>query len=145
MFAHGAARIREHAVPVTWIVCAALLGASGCSGDAPDGRPQPSASSVDDVATIVSQLKKLQTEPESVAAQGVPELAGDPRSAFPPDTKITPDPKSWAPDGTGSGGTMTATVSSPGQARQDFLVLVVKEGKEWKVLATVAADEVAEP
>ena len=50
---------------------------------------------------------------------------------------MTPDERSWAPDGAG-GGSMLVTIRRPGGASTTYDAVMVQENGLWKVLATLA-------
>jgi len=86
-------------------------------------------------------LEGLETDPADVVATQAKDLVPDPRKAFPKGTTVDPKPGTWAPDGTGSGGTMTVAVTYPGKPAATYLAILVREPSGWKVLATTEADK----
>jgi hypothetical protein len=97
-----------------------------------------SAASAGDAQRVADALRKLQDDPQAlVASQAQGQVAGRARQVIPPRTTVTPDEKSWAPDGVG-GGTMLVTVTVPGHAPVTYDAIMVNQGGgQWKVLATV--------
>lgn len=92
------------------------------------------ASKAHDVATALSALV---TDPASlVAAQAGLDVKAHAADAVPKGSTVTADEKSWEPDGLG-GGVMTVTVIAPGKSPATYAVVMVEEGSQWKVLATV--------
>jgi hypothetical protein len=67
--------------------------------------------------------------------------AAEARKAFPTGTSVNVDESSWAPDGTGTGGTMLITLAAPGRQPVSYVAIMVKEQQGWKVLATVPLKE----
>lgn len=90
---------------------------------------------------VALALDALVGDPASLAAEGVVDLVGDVRGMFPAGTVADPAAESWAPDGTGNGGTMTVVVTQPGEAPRSFLAVMVREHGTWKVLATLEEAE----
>lgn len=85
---------------------------------------------------VAAALSALRTDPASlVAAQAGSDVKAQAGEAIPKGSKVTADEKSWAPDGIG-GGVMKVAVSPPGQPPITYAVIMVKEGSQWKVLAT---------
>jgi hypothetical protein len=136
------------------VVCAAVVaavagggiaffvrGGGSAGAAAPTGGPAVSASAVAasaaDAGQVAAALRKLPADPQALVAAGAQgQVAGRARQAFPPGTAVTPDEKSWAPDGVG-GGTMLVTVAVPGHAPVTYDAIMVSEGGQWKVLATI--------
>lgn len=86
---------------------------------------------------VAAALRKLSTDPQSLVASGARvQVDGRARQAVPAGSAVVPDVRSWAPDGMG-GGTMLVTVTAPGQAPVRYYAVMVMEGGQWKVLATV--------
>lgn len=95
------------------------------------------AAGTGDAQRVADALRKLPDNPQALVASGAQgQVAGRARQAIPPGTTVTPDEKSWAPDGVG-GGTMLVTVTVPGHAPVTYDAIMVSEGGQWKVLATV--------
>jgi hypothetical protein len=119
----------------------ALLMQRGVSAGAaaPASAPSfsPSAASAADAHRVADALRGLPDDPQALVASGARgQVAGRARQAIPPGTTVTPDERSWAPDGVG-GGTMLVTVAVPGHAPVTYEAIMVSEGGQWKVLATV--------
>jgi hypothetical protein len=86
---------------------------------------------------VADALRKLPDDPQAlVASEAQGQVAGRARQAVPPGTTATPDEKSWSPDGVG-GGTMLVTVAVPGHAPVTYDAIMVSQGGQWKVLATI--------
>jgi hypothetical protein len=86
---------------------------------------------------VADALRKLPDDPQAlVASEAQGQVAGRARQAIPPGTTVMPDEKSWAPDGVG-GGTMLVTVTVPGRAPVTYDAIMVSQGGQWKVLATI--------
>jgi len=95
------------------------------------------AASTVDAPRVADALRKLPDDPQALVAAGAQgQVAGRARQAIPPGTTVLPDVKSWAPDGVG-GGTMLVTVTVPGHAPVTYDAIMVSEGGQWKVLATI--------
>ena len=95
------------------------------------------AASAGDAGRVADALRKLPDDPQALVAAGAQgQVAGRARQAIPPGTKVAPDEKSWAPDGVG-GGTMLVTVTVPGHAPVTYDAIMVSQGGQWKVLATI--------
>lgn len=140
-------------VPLSLLLAAALTTTcAGCSGskapegDRADAAGQPTAlgsrsvtpsPTPDDSAAVAAALKALPANPAAAVASQSRALVRDPSEAFPRGTTIAPVAGSWAPDGTGIGGTQTITVHYPGRAPVTYVAVMVKEAGAWKVLATV--------
>ena len=100
-----------------------------------------------DARQVAEALRRLPGDPQAlVASSARGQVAGRARRAIPRGTTVTPDAKSWAPDGVG-GGTMLVTVSVPGHAPVSYDAIMVSQDGVWKVLATirVAASRPASP
>lgn len=124
---------------VTVVIVVLLVPHGHQAGSA--GEPRPTSSGKADSAAAQAQqvanaLKKLTTNPASLVAAGAQaDVGGRAAQALPAGSKVTPDPKSWEPDGLG-GGVMTVSVTSPGSPPVDYAAVMVNEGGAWKVLAT---------
>jgi hypothetical protein len=95
------------------------------------------AASAGDAGRVADALRKLPDDPQALVAAGAQgQVSGRARQAIPPGTKVDPDEKSWAPDGV-SGGTMLVTVTVPGHAPVTYDAIMVSQGGQWKVLATI--------
>lgn len=98
--------------------------------------PVPAASGTD-AHRVADALRKLPDDPQALLASAAKgQVADRARQAIPPGATVTPVEKSWAPDGVG-GGTMLVTVAVPGHAPVTYDAIMVSEGGEWKVLATI--------
>jgi hypothetical protein len=95
------------------------------------------AASTEDGQRVADTLRKLPGDPQAlVASEAQGQVAGRARQAIPSGTTVTPDEKSWAPDGVG-GGAMLVTVTVPGHAPVTYDAIMVSQGGQWKVLATI--------
>lgn len=94
-----------------------------------------------DAQDIATALERLERDPAGVVATQAKEFVPDPGKAFPKGTTVAPKSGTWAPDGTGSGGTMTVAVTYPGKPAATYLAIMVREPSGWKVLATMEADK----
>jgi hypothetical protein len=63
-------------------------------------------------------------------------VRGHAQQGAPAGSTIAVDEASWAPDGHG-GGTILATLTSPGLPPVSYAVVMVRENNAWKVLETV--------
>jgi len=100
-----------------------------------------------DAKRVADALRKLPDDPQAlVASEAEGQVADRARRAIPRGTTVAPDEKSWAPDGVG-GGTMVVSVTMPGHAPVTYDAIMVSQGGQWKVLATirVAASPSATP
>lgn len=123
------------------VLAVAVLGtgvtlAAGGGGD--DG---PGASSaqpgVEEAAAVADALADLADKPDSLIASDVRSAVGNrARQAVPDGSTVSANEASWAPDGLG-GGTMTVTVTSPGQPAVTYSAIMVKEPSGWKVVGTM--------
>lgn len=96
--------------------------------------PRPSGNQAHQVAVALS---RLTTDPGSLVAAGSRDQVGQrARDGVPAGSSIEVDEASWAPDGVG-GGTITATLRSPGLPPVTYAVVMVSEAGKWKVAATV--------
>jgi hypothetical protein len=138
------------------LVCAAVIAAvagggiaffTHRGGSAGGGAAAPAVPSVTAAASLAAgpgdgkrvadALRTLPDDPQALVAAGARgQVAGRARQAIPPGTRVTPDEKSWAPDGVG-GGTMLVTVTVPGHAPVAYDAVMVSQGGQWKVLATI--------
>jgi hypothetical protein len=92
---------------------------------------------IEEAAAVADALSKLAANPDSLVAADVRSAVGDrARQALPAGSTVSANPASWQPDGLG-GGTMTVTVTSPGQPAVTYTAVMVKEPTGWKVLGTV--------
>lgn len=134
-----------------WLACAcviaviagvgiALLAGGRGSAGAPasaQSLPASAAARAMDAKRVADALRKLPDDPQAlVASEAQGQVAGRARRAIPPGTTVAPDEKSWAPDGVG-GGTMLVTVTMPGHAPVTYDAIMVSQGGQWKVLATI--------
>lgn len=124
-------------------VAGAKLFTDGSDGSSAGAHGTSSSSTTADRPTdaqdVATALERLEKDPAAVLATQAKDLVPDPRRAFPTGTTVAPKSASWAPDGTGSGGTMTVAVTYPGKSATDYLAIMVRESSGWKVLATVEA------
>jgi ABC-type molybdate transport system substrate-binding protein len=106
------------------------------------GRPSASAEPSGNQAHQVAEaLGRLTTDPDSLVATGSREQVGQrAREGVPAGSTIEVDEASWAPDGVG-GGTISATLRSPGQPPVTYAVVMVSESGKWKVAATIPLAE----
>lgn len=82
-------------------------------------------------------VRALTTDPSSLVATGAErEVAGRATQGVPPGSEVAAEESSWAPDGVG-GGTLTVTITAPGQPPTRYAAVMVHETSGWKVLATV--------
>ncbi len=112
-------------------------GDSGSSAGAQHSSLSASSSSANEAQLVATAVSKVAADPAGALASDARDLVPEPGKALPPGTKLTPEVASWAPDGTGSGGTMAVDVTYPGRSPVTYLAVMVKEGDSWKVLATV--------
>lgn len=95
---------------------------------------QPTVGDADAVATA---LGKLTSDPTSLVAADVRSAVGPQAgNAVPDGSTVQPNAASWSPDGIG-GGTMTVTVTPPGQPATTYAAIMVKEAAGWKVVGTM--------
>jgi hypothetical protein len=93
----------------------------------------PAAGQADDVATA---LRRLATDPQSLVASAAQStVQGHASDAIPAGSTVTPDVRSWAPDGIG-GGTMLVTIITPAGVATTYAAVMVFEDGAWRVLAT---------
>lgn len=98
---------------------------------------ESSAAPGDEAHEVAVALGRLATEPESLVASSVREqVAGRVPEAIPVDSKVEVDEGSWSPDGAG-GGVIAVAITSPGRGTTDYAAIMLLEGAEWKVVATV--------
>lgn len=108
------------------------------SSKVPLAKPKAIPTSVSQAREVGSALSKLATDPESlVASSSQKRVAGQARQAVPAGSTVTPDEKSWLPDGVG-GGVMTVTITPPGHPPVGYAAVMEHEPGGWKVLATLA-------
>ncbi|WP_326834885.1 hypothetical protein VSH64_08145 [Amycolatopsis rhabdoformis] len=86
---------------------------------------------------VAVALGALVHDPASLVATSSRELVGG-RAAegVPPGSSVVADEATWSPDGVG-GGVIDVTLRSPGYPPTDFAAVMVREGRAWKVAATV--------
>ena len=90
-----------------------------------------------DAAAAAAALSALATDPDSLVADAARPLVGaEARQAVPVGSIVTPDERTWAPDGVG-GGTLAVRVTPPGGPAVDYAAVMVREAGGWKVLATL--------
>lgn len=114
------------------ITLAVSGGDGGTSTEDPTSKP-----GLEEAAAVADALSNLAANPDSLVAADVRSAVGDrARQALPAGSTVSANPASWQPDGLG-GGTMTVTVTSPGQPAVTYTAVMVKEPTGWKVLGTV--------
>lgn len=92
-------------------------------------------------AQVAAALKQLESDPQALVAPGARSFVrGRADAAVPAGSRVVPEAGSWRPDGLG-GGVMTVTVTSASGARSTYEAVMVREGAEWKVLATIGVKE----
>jgi hypothetical protein len=107
------------------------------SSNALSAKPKAIPISVSQAHEVGNALSKLATDPESlVASTSQQRVAGQARQAVPAGSTVTPDEKSWLPDGVG-GGVMTVTIAPPGHPPVGYAAVMEHEPGGWKVLATL--------
>lgn len=112
------------------------LAVSGGGGDGSDGG-NGSKPGLEEAAAVADALGNLADNPDSLVASDVRSAIGaKARQALPAGSTVSANPASWQPDGLG-GGTMTVTVTAPGQPAATYSAVMVKEASGWKVLGTV--------
>ena len=110
----------------------AVSGGGGGGSSTPTGKP-----GLEEAAAVAQALSHLADNPDTLVAADVRSAIGaKARSAVPTGSTVSANPASWEPDGLG-GGTMTVTVTSPGQPAVTYTAVMVKEQSGWKVLGTV--------
>ncbi len=120
-----------------------LMAAGSCDTGASQGLdPAPATSAAakssdTEASAVASALSKLASSPQELAATGSGITPDQARVALPPGTVVSPEPSSWSPDGTGTGGAMRVTVTPVGGQPQAYLAVMVNEFGTWKVLATL--------
>jgi len=141
--------MKSNATALGAVTCVLALALSACTDQPPAANTQWTPRAEDPAtATALSQadqvsgdLADLASDPGSLIATSSGVTAEQARQAFPIGTQVIPDSKSWAPDGSGSGGTMRLTVATPGQAVVEYLAVVVRETGGWKVLGTIQVED----
>ena len=114
------------------VTLAATSGGGDGNGDPASGLP-----GLEEAAAVAAALSELASKPDNLVAADVRSAVGArARQAVPAGSTISANPASWQPDGLG-GGTMTVTVTSPGQAPVTYSAVMVKQADGWKVLGTV--------
>lgn len=117
-----------------------MKGRGSAGAAAPASAASFAASAVagsEDGQQVAGALRKLPDDPQAAVASGAQgQVSGRARQAIPSGTTVTPDQKSWAPDGV-DGGTMLVTVRVPGHAPVTYDAIMVSQGGQWKVLATI--------
>jgi hypothetical protein len=110
----------------------AVSGGGGTHTGDPSSKP-----GLEEAAAVAEALSHLAADPNSLVAADVRSAIADrARQALPAGSTVSANPATWQPDGLG-GGTMTVTVTSPGQAAVTYTAIMVKEESGWKVLGTV--------
>lgn len=127
---------------VAGVVAVVVLGAGvtlAATSGGGDGRENSASGlpGVEEAAAVAAALGELASKPDSLVAADVRSAVGPrARQAVPAGSTVSANPDSWQPDGLG-GGTMTVTVTSPGQAAVTYSAVMVKQEDGWKVLGTV--------
>ncbi|GAA0610646.1 hypothetical protein GCM10009547_10860 [Sporichthya brevicatena] len=123
------------------VVAAVVLGAgvtlavSGGGGNGSDNSGNKPG--LEEAAAVAEALGKLADDPANLVASDVRSaIGGRAREAVPAGSTVSANPATWQPDGLG-GGTMTVTVTSPGQPAVTYTAVMVKEQSGWKVVGTV--------
>jgi hypothetical protein len=112
------------------------------SSQASSAKPQAIPTPANQAHEVEGALSKLATDPESlVASTSRKRVAGQARQAVPAGSTVTPDEKSWLPDGVG-GGVMTVTITPPGHPPASYAAIMQHEPGGWKVLATLVLSTV---
>ncbi|MCL2804220.1 MAG: hypothetical protein FWD29_09790, partial [Micrococcales bacterium] len=94
---------------------------------------------------VASALQGLATDPVAlVSGQASDELRDKVAEFFVPGSKVSPDVKSWAPDGPNKG-TMVVTVEPPDQEPQEITIVVIIEDSDWKISDIVPEEPPASP
>ena len=128
-----------------WLIAGTMLTAlGGCTASGPVNSPAPGNQSVEsrgEAGLVADALRALPSDPARAAATAASITPERARDALPPGTEILPSEGTWAPDGTGRGGTMTIQVTTPGSEPTSYVAVMVREGDTWKVLATVEIEE----
>lgn len=138
---------------MTVMILATLVAVSGwillsrSDGDGNHANTKPSQSMATDrdksadESEVIDTVKKLSIVPESVLSKdALKRLNGEITKAIPKGTKFDAVPGSWSPDGAG-GGMITVDATFPGETPVAYLVVLVRENREWKVLATMPVSE----
>ncbi|MBA3742566.1 MAG: hypothetical protein H0X00_06480, partial [Sporichthya sp.] len=124
------------------VVAVVVFGAGitlAVSGGGGDGGTDNSTSKpgLGEAATVAEALGKLADSPDTLVASDVRSAVGArAREGVPAGSTVSANAASWQPDGLG-GGTMTVTVTSPGQPAATYSAVMVKEQTGWKVVGTV--------
>ena len=134
-----ATTVAVSAAVVGWLVlrpAAPVPGHAG-AGASPSATASTPSREQADAAAAAGALSELATDPDSLLAAAARAAVGTgARRAVPEGSVVTPDVSTWAPDGVG-GGTLAVTVTPPRGPEVDYAAIMVQEGGEWKVLATV--------
>lgn len=122
-------------VAVVVLGAGVTLAASGGGGDG--GGPASAQPGLEEAAAVAAALESLASKPDDLVASDVRSAVGArAREGVRAGSSVSANAASWQPDGLG-GGTMTVTVTSPGQAAVTYSAVMVKEEDGWKVLGTV--------
>jgi len=114
-----------------------VLSLAACGSKAPSAQKQ-----ADEVAAA---LQALATDPVAlVSSQASDEAREMVAELFVPGSKVSPDVKSWAPDGPNKG-TMVVTVEPPDQDPRTITIVVVIEDSEWKISDILEREPPASP
>jgi hypothetical protein len=153
--------LRSFTVLVTVFLTVAIAGCTSPSDVAtPSSEAQPAPATSDPEASVqwyeqvvadrskgpevAAALAALSTDPQSVfseqAKQEVSAAGTDLSQAVPSGSQVTVNDSTWAPDGVG-GGTISVTITAPGEQPVEYLALVTMENGAWKIDATLPAEE----
>jgi hypothetical protein len=129
------------ALAVVATVVVLLLTRSTSEAGRPSAATGSAEASGNQAHQVAEALGRLTTDPDSLVATGSRDQVGQSaREGVPAGSTIEVDEASWAPDGVG-GGTISATLHSPGQPSVTYAVVMVSESGKWKVAATVPLAE----
>jgi len=94
---------------------------------------------------VAAALEGLATDPVAlVSSKASAEARKQVAQLFVPGSKVSPDVRSWAPDGPDRG-TMVVTVEAPDQDPQTIIVIVILEDSAWKITEIVPEEPPASP
>ena len=115
---------------ITYLVAPQMFGSGHANSASTSGAS-------DEGAQVATALKQLETDPKAlIPAALAKDISGQMATAIPAGTKIKGMQKTWQPDGTGAGGTMTVNLTSKTGQVDEFLAVMVLEKDGWKVLST---------
>lgn len=122
-------------------VLAGVLVLTGSSASHPlSSAPQDQSARARQGREVATALRRLAIHPQAVvAAEARRRVSGHMQQALPTGSTVTPDEKSWAPDGIG-GGTMFVSIRTPQGETTKYAAVMVYEHKSWRVLATLPVD-----